>query len=499
MLMEPPFGYRLTEAEKDALLLEQAAVIERMAVRISELEAALKGKPKKTSSNSHTPPSQDGPERPNRKRSPIRPKRPRPSRPGVSRPLSEKPDKTERRMVGACPHCGTDVSGAVQRCRHRYDHIDLPAIRPVVTRGELLGGRCSDCGRRYRAEAPEGMAPGTPFGPGIRSLLLYLHHSHHVSFERLSRMMAELFGLSISEGAIANGFRRAGAALTTARAAIKDKLLAARMIASDETTTRIDGVTHWQWVFLSDQAVLHEIAPRRARSVAEEVLGDYRPEVWVSDRYAGQQELGQRHQVCLAHVLRDVQYAIDCGDTVIAPKIRDHLRWAIRVGKRRSELKDSTLTAYAGKADRKLDALVAVPAAHPASRKLQRQIKAWRTKFFVFLADRDVPPTNNISEREIRPSVVFRKVTNGFRSDWGLRSMPDTAPSPVPLASTDSRTGTPSAISSMETSPSPDNAHRHPREQLRCHGCGRCKPELCLNVCGPDSLDRHRRAQQPPR
>lgn len=159
MLMEPPFGYRLTEAEKDALLLEQAAVIERMAVRISELEAALKGKPKKTSSNSHTPPSQDGPERPNRKRSPIRPKRPRPSRPGVSRPLSEKPDKTERRMVGACPHCGTDVSGAVQRCRHRYDHIDLPAIRPVVTRVELLGGRCSDCGRRYRAEAPEGMAP----------------------------------------------------------------------------------------------------------------------------------------------------------------------------------------------------------------------------------------------------------------------------------------------------------------------------------------------------
>ena len=50
---------------------------------------------------------------------------------------------------------------------------------------------------------------------------------------------------------------------------------------------------------------------------------------------------------------------------------------------------------------------------------LQAQIKAWRTKFFVFMTDRRVPATNNISEREIRPSVVFRKVTNGFRSDWG--------------------------------------------------------------------------------
>jgi len=44
-----------------------------------------------------------------------------------------------------------------------------------------------------------------------------------------------------------------------------------------------------------------------------------------------------------------------------------------------------------------------------------------RTKFFVFVTDRDVPSTNNVSEREIRPSVVFRKVTNGFRSDWGAQ------------------------------------------------------------------------------
>ena len=181
----------------------------------------------------------------------------------------------------------------------------------------------------------------------------------------------------------------------------------------------MNGRIHWQWVFLSDQAVLHAIVPSRARSVAAQVLGDHRPAVWVSDRYAGQQELGQAHQVCLAHVLRDVQYAIDCGDSVVAPKIRDHLRWAIRIGKRRSSLKDSTLAAYAAKAERGLDTLVTVPALHPAGRDLQGQIKAWRQKFFVFLADRRVPPTNNASEQQIRPSVVFRKVTNGFRSDWG--------------------------------------------------------------------------------
>ena len=433
MSIPPRLG--LSEAEKDSLLFQQQEMIERLVARITELEA-LVGKPRKTSSNSHIPPSKDG--FGGKKRGKAAAGK-RPPREGKARPLADTPDKTERVIADTCGHCGTDVSAQTQRCRHRYDHIDLPPIAPIVTRIELFGGRCRGCGQRYRAQAPAGMPPGTPFGPGIRSLLTYLHHSHHVSFERLSRIATELFGLVISEGAIANIFRRMGQDMAAATKAIGDTLLSARIIASDETTTRTNGITHWQWVFISNKAVLHKIAPRRSRSVAEEVLGDHQPDVWISDRYAGQQELGKAHQVCLAHVLRDVQYAIDCGDTIFAPKVRDHLRWAepvkvpamrsivgipaegIRVGKRRHELKSSTLACYAAKADTKLSTLMRMPVAHPAGRILLRQIKAWRTKFFVFLTNREVPATNNISEREIRPSVVFRKVTNGFRSDWGAQ------------------------------------------------------------------------------
>jgi transposase len=35
---------------------------------------------------------------------------------------------------------------------------------------------------------------------------------------------------------------------------------------------------------------------------------------------------------------------------------------------------------------------------------------------------RDVPCTNNVSERHLRPSVIFRKVTGGFRSPWGAKA-----------------------------------------------------------------------------
>lgn len=423
--MTRPFRYRLSDLEKDALLSEQAALIERLAARVKELEALL-AKPTKTSRNSHTPPSQDQKTSetkgkqgcPQGTRS-VKQRRRRPSRPGVARRMADAPDTTIRRFAESCSHCSADVSRQMQRRRRAYEHIEIPPIRPHVTRIELYGGRCATCGKRFCATPPEGMAPGTPFGASIRALLLYLHHSHHVGFERLSRMMAELFGLTISEGAIAGAFRRAGTAMSEACAAIREKLLAARIIASDETTTRIDGVTHWHWVFVSTKAVLHRIAPRRAKAVAEAVLGEHRPAVWVSDRYAGQQDLAVVHQVCLAHVLRDVQYAIDCGDAVFAPRLRDLLRWAIAIGRRRHTLKDATLRHYHARAERRLDALVALPAAHPAGRHLQTAVKAWRSKFFVFLEDRDVPATNNVSEREIRPSVVFRKVTNGFRSSWG--------------------------------------------------------------------------------
>lgn len=420
--MTHPPRYRLTDAEKDALLERQSQLIEAQAARIEALMAriAALAKPRKNSRNSHLPPSQDpggGRRGGGRAKDKPKSKKPRPSRPGVSRRLAATPDETIVRRAEHCA-CGADVSRLKQTCRMRYDHVDIPPVLPHVTRIELHGGRCA-CGRRFRAAPPEGMPPGTPFGPNIHALLAYLHHSHHVGFERLARLARELFGLTISEGAIANALRRLDTPLEAERTAIREKLREAAVVWSDETTTRIDGRLHWHWVFVTPEAVLHEIAPRRARAVAEAVMGGHKPAVWVSDRYAGQQEMAAAHQVCLAHVLRDVRYAVDCGDVVFAPALAKLLAWAIAIGRRRDTLKDSTLQQYRARADRRLDRLLATPAPHPAGRTLQAQVKAWRTKFFVFLEDRRVSATNNVAEREIRPSVVFRKVTGGFRSHWG--------------------------------------------------------------------------------
>lgn len=64
-----------------------------------------------------------------------------------------------------------------------------------MIRVELSGGRCG-CGRRFCAAPPEGMRPGTPFGPNIHALLAYLHDSLHLGLERLARLARDLFGLT---------------------------------------------------------------------------------------------------------------------------------------------------------------------------------------------------------------------------------------------------------------------------------------------------------------
>lgn len=403
----------LSPEEKDTLIL---ALLDRVAV----LEAKL-SHPSKTPGNSSVPPSRG--QKGNR---PPRPKTPRRKRdgPGVTRALAAAADHVVECHAQACAHCGAGMTAAGQALRCAYDHIDLPPIRPVVTRVRLFGRRCPGCRRRVRGTPPETMPSGSPFGPSIVTMLAYLHHHHAVSYDRLSKLMAELFGLRISEGAIANALRRAHRPLQRAGVAITQRLRRATVIGCDETGARVttDALgtrMAWEWVLVSDTAVLHRIHPSRGRGVIPEVLGAHRPRCWVSDRWGAQQGHADTHQVCLAHVLRDVQYAVDAGEPRFAPALRRLLCWAVAVGRRRATLKDSTLAQYRTKADRRLDRLLPMPAVTSAGAALQRQTKRWRGQFFTFITDRDVPPTNNAAERALRPSVIFRKVTNGFRSIWG--------------------------------------------------------------------------------
>jgi len=324
--------------------------------------------------------------------------------------------------LAACPNCEAAFPEASQTPQEVYERIELPPIRPDVTQVRLFGGRCACCGERVTAEAPPGLEQGSPFGQSIAAMVVYLHYAHAISMERLVMLMDELFGLSLSEGAISNILARGRGPLLAAAAAIEKVVLASPVVCSDETSVRVKGKRWWEWVFIGTLAVLHVIKPSRGKAVVTALFGEIRPEVWVSDMLGSQRGHAIEWQVCLAHLLRDAKYAIECGDTAFSAPFRRLLLRAIAIGRRRDTLKDTTLKQYLYDLDRRLNRIIAaVPIGEPG-RKLRKRMLANRAHLFVFMTNRTVPATNNVSERHLRPSVIFRKVTNGFRCEWGAET-----------------------------------------------------------------------------
>lgn len=143
-------------------------------------------------------------------------------------------------------------------------------------------------------------------------------------------------------------------------------------------------------------------------------------------RLAAQAGHGGKQQVCLAHLIRDAQYAIDAGDAIFAPAFKTFLKEACAIGQKRPELDDRQLAAEKVRMTAELDRLMQLGPKEKNGRHLQAAIYLDATdKLLVFLDRRDVQPTNNESERTLRPSVIFRKVTGSFRSAWGARVYAD--------------------------------------------------------------------------
>jgi transposase len=410
-------GVALAQAEA---IERQGEVIALLRAEIADLRAKL-DRPPKTPDNSSIPPSQG-----HKKATEFAKNRgKKTAHPGAHRPLHPNPTQRRDVLASACGHCGADVSQSPQEPCEVYDRIEIAPIAPEITRVSLHGGVCPCCAKRFKAGAPAGLEPGSPFGPNLRAFVIYLRFTQGVAFERLSRLMGDVFGLEISEGALVNILARARERFATASAAIRGRLLSGTVICCDETGLRVGKRSWWLWVFHHGQNAFFLTHPRRSKEAVEQVLGDIRPQVWVADRYGAQAGWAERRQVCLAHLLRDTQYVIDEGDGVFAPAFRHFIAVACDEAARRDKWNDATLQIHERRLEAELDRVLALTPVHRAGVKWKATIEKLRPNLLVFMSNRIVPPTNNESERSLRPCATYRKITNGFRSQWGAKQYAD--------------------------------------------------------------------------
>jgi transposase len=384
-------------------------------------------RPEKTSRTSSKPPATDRKER----RENAKPGGAKPGHEGHSRTLSEQPDRIIDHRPQDCPACGAALAADLPaEPVGMHEQVELPVIKPVVEHHRRLSVRCPRCGRTVAASA----AQGTPFGPRLHAVATYLKTFQALSYDRLQGAFAELFGLTISQGGLMNMLRRAQGCFQAGRDAAVAALRRATVVASDETGVRIEGANSYHWVFRCEEAVVHQVAPTRAASVVHAMMAGHRPKVWLSDRYSAQQGHADAQQTCLAHLARDVAYAREASEDDVPWRLELWLGSVFELARGITTFAPSTVARKRRTLEGDLAAILTAPTRCDLARDLQDKFRRACDQLLTFIAfPGAVDVTNNGCERDLRPAVVQRKVTNGYRSMWAaegeadVRTVVDTA------------------------------------------------------------------------
>lgn len=379
-------------------------------------------RPDKDSRTSSKPPSTDKKE----KREGSKPGGAKPGHEPHNRGLADDPDEVRDHAPKACGRCGGLFDFEAEReVTGEYDEIEIPPVKPYVIRHRRFSCRCAGCGVVTKAPAPA-VATTTPFGPRIHALAIYLKGFQALSYERLRGLFRDAFGLSVSEGALMNMFIRKRAGFETEAKKAKAILRAAKVVASDETGVRIEGTNSYHWVFHCKDAVVHRPDYSRAARVVDETMAGHVPAVWISDRYSAQQKHGERHQTCLAHLARDTAFAFEHGSDDLPFRFKLWLRKAFDLAQGVADFAASTLARKKRELEKQLEALLGAPSACELARELQAKVGRARDQLLTFCHyPGEVDPTNNGSERKLRPCVIQRKVTNGYRAMWAAEAEAD--------------------------------------------------------------------------
>lgn len=379
-------------------------------------------RPVKNSSNSSKPPSTDKKAR----RENSRPGGAKPGHKPHNRTLHEDPDEFRDHLPGCCEACGMAQSfdGALELIGE-YDEIDIPPIKPHVIRHRRFACACTHCGSPVKGRAPA-VATATPFGKRIHALAIYLKGFQALSYERLRSVLFEMFGLAISEGALMNIFIRCRTSFKVEADKARTILRQAKVVASDETGVRIEGTNSYHWVFHCKDAVVHQPDYSRAGRVVEKMMDGHVPEVWISDRYSAQQNHGEYHQTCLAHLARDTAFALEHGEDDLPLRFKLWFSKVFALAREITSFAASTLAAKKRGLKKQLDNILNVTTRCELASKLQAKIGRAKEQLLVFCDyPGEVEATNNGSERKLRPSVIQRKVTNGYRAMWAAEAEAD--------------------------------------------------------------------------
>lgn len=339
--------------------------------------------------------------------------------------------------INNCKKCGFDLTKVIEELKEKrqVQDLDLQETNKKITQYQSYSKECPECGFiNHDNSYPSFVAPHVSYGKNIMAIVVYLNVVHYVSYKRIVQTLQTMYKLDISEGTVDGLLKKASKLSKPQIEKIMSQLEVSDMVGIDETGAKVNGDRDWYWVFQNDSCTYIVHNESRGTKVIDEHFPDgFVNAIVVHDNYSSYSSLiASGEQLCLAHKLRDLNYAIDCDNIQVMKDMKLLLQEAMIDHKedllqsQREILKEQYLLMF--------DKLLEVEAI-PKS-ETQKQIKSLtkaRDKIFTFLLYANVPPDNNGSERAIRNLKVKLKVSQQFKShqgakDYGtLRSVVDTA------------------------------------------------------------------------
>ncbi len=342
--------------------------------------------------------------------------------PAAHRPVPEQVDHEKLHPTPAtCPCC----EGPVELTEETAStlEVDVPPVKPEITRHKTVVGRCVRCAARVVAPLPGASANGTTvapvtFGPNLQSIGVSMRFELKASLGGIGKFMGQWFGVEISAGGLARMYDRLEGR-STAIKEIVTGLRRARVVGMDETGWRQDGVSGWCWVARTDKLSLYRVELSRGRWVAESILGAKYSGTLVSDFYAVYAGQGTwRNAFCGAHLIRDAKKLAELEPCAETEEFRDRVRAFYEAGE--AAAKSGNASARRGVRIR-LGHIIASTdwVSFPDIVQLQERIATHWDGITRFIDDPRVPWHNNGSERDVRPVARYRAITGGTRSPRG--------------------------------------------------------------------------------
>lgn len=349
-----------------------------------------------------------------------------PGHPGKGRKKPDKIDKWKRIYLNKCPVCGDKIKRSKKINTHTVGDIpSLEKFRIETTCYEIEEQWCSCCKKRVRAR-PIGVIPKSRLGINILIYALMQKYGAKSSWPAIIFNLAEYFNLQVSEGSLINMMHRAQRWLGPWYDRILEEIRGSPVKYADETIWRIDGINNWLWGFFTEKQAYYAVEESRGHGVAREHLaGSHKDDVLVRDDYPGYKKLPLKHQSCWAHLLRNSKEAAsDPNASKEVGVLHRHLK------KMYEELSADLAMPFNEKGkDRlydlysiKIGDIIQTKYKYDDTKSIQTRIANQNTNLITALKYKNVPLTNNLAERCIRPFVIARKMSGGSRSRQGAKT-----------------------------------------------------------------------------